>query len=329
MNNIKTFNDVIKNMDYQICNILSRLPNEIKQQAKEIRINCGQPISIFNGEKIVFVDIDGNTHLKYYEGLYKVTKQNIQNTFKILCGYSVHSFQNEIINGYITIKGGHRAGIAGTAVVEHNHIIGLREINAINLRIANQIDGISEPIISYLKDNNYPLGGILIIGTPASGKTTLLKDLCLKLSDGELDDYLKLAVVDERGEVGSVFNGQSQNNIGCNTIVLDSYPKGEGINIATRTLSPDIIVCDEIGSKYDADSILNNANCGVDLIATTHCKSLEDIQNKKNIKNLLKNNIFEYIVVLSDKNIGEIKGIYKVGEVYDKIFGLNINSGNK
>ncbi len=143
----------------------------------------------------------------------------------------------------------------------------------------------------------------LIISPPLCGKTTLLRDMVRVISD----EYGKtVGVVDERGEIGGSYKGIPQKNIGNKTDILDKCPKAEGMIMMLRSLSPDVIAVDEIGSKKDVEAIEEILNCGIKIICTVHSDNFEELLKKPYLKDLIKTGIFENYILLS-RPVGSIK----------------------
>lgn len=252
----------------------------------ELRLRAGRPA--------VAVTISG----KSLPCSAPLTRQDIEACFQELCRYSVHSFQREIAEGFITLPEGHRAGFCGTAVLRGGRIETLRDISSINIRIAHEIKGCAEALFRAVFGNG--LRSLLIAGAPLSGKTTVLRDLARLLGDKH-----KVALIDSRNELAACHDGTPQLDVGLNTDVLSAYPRKEAMEIALRTLSPEIIICDEIGS--DIGAIKSCIHCGVKLIATAHASSLEEVSRHFGNAELL--NGFDSIAVLRGKgSIAELKG---------------------
>ncbi len=227
-----------------------------------------------------------------------LTKQDIEACFQELCRYSVHSFQREIAEGYITLPEGHRAGFCGSAVIRDGELETLRDISSINIRLAREIKGSGEALYHAVFAKG--LRSLLIAGAPLSGKTTVLRDLTRLLGEKH-----KVALIDSRNELAACHDGTPQLDVGLNTDVLSGYPRAEGMEIALRTLSPEVIICDEIGN--DISAIEQCIHCGVKLIATIHASSVEELSRRKAAAELI--GAFECIAVLHGKGqISEIKG---------------------
>lgn len=303
--NVQDFNDIVSNFSPKIKNSLIELPNELKQEVQEICLRVNSSIVIITSQKSFFLSSEGNLSPEDSKS-FVVSQNDILETFKILCNFSIYSFQNQIKNNFITLKGGHRVGICGTAIIDGEKIINISDISSMNFRISKEIIGCSDKIFEKLGLN---LGGTLIVGPPASGKTTILRDIARKLSNTyENGKLIKVSIIDERREIAAVYQGVPQKDVGFSDI-LNGFPKAEGIMRALRTLSPRIIICDEIGNNEDADAIRKSLNCGVGIIASVHAEFAEEILKSEKIKNILNSGAIKNVVLL-DK--GKIKEIFEV-----------------
>lgn len=299
---------------------LLQIPDALKKDVQEVRIRAQKPLMLICTGQTLFLTPSGRTTCIYGDGLYSVTKGEVEESFRIICGYSVHAHKDEIINGYITLPGGHRAGLCGTASAENGRIIGVRNVSSINLRIARQIKGIAGDIVDSFSRTGR-VDSLLIAGAPSSGKTTVLRDLTLQLSCGGLGRYLKTVIVDERGELAAVYNGAVQNDVGINCDVLDGYPKGRGIMLALRTLSPDVIVCDEIGGEDDIRAIEEGVNTGVSFLATVHAGSETELLQRKQIRLLLETGAFGKVALLKGRQEpGRVREIYEAGDLLGEMY---------
>lgn len=294
---------------------LLKIPEGIKAKATEIRLRVGRPISIVCISDSYFLGVNGEALKNAGHGAYILTKPDMHACFVSICGWAVHSHQNEMANGYISVKGGHRAGIAATAVLDDNgKVTAVRDITSINLRIAREIIGSAKQLVKeHLSDK---LRGLLIIGPPSSGKTTLLRDMARQLSVGENERYLKVCVVDESGEIGASFGGELQNDIGVCSDLLTGYPKAKGLEIAVRYLSPQVIICDEICSQPEVAAVELAANSGVAVITSMHAADFSEFMRKPQAGRLLEIGVFERVVLLcgADKP-SMIKEVKRVGDL--------------
>ncbi len=265
---------------------LVRIPADIgKGELAEVRLRSGRPA--------VAVTVTGRCRVCSET----LTRTDIENCFMELCRYSVHSYAREISEGYITLDGGHRAGFCGTAVMQDGRLASLRDISSINLRLAHEVKGCAEQLYSTAFANG--LCSLLIAGKPMSGKTTVLRDLARLLGERH-----RIAVIDSRNEIAAVANGTPTLDVGLNTDILSGYPRQEGMSIALRTLSPELIMCDEIGGDFSA--VEQCLSCGVKLTATVHAGSMYELEQRSETARLLP--LFDCIAVLSEKGkLSEIK----------------------
>ncbi|MGN1481659.1 stage III sporulation protein AA [Porcipelethomonas sp.] len=305
MADIKNYKKIISYFPERISGVLSRISAENIGGINEIRLRVNRPVSVSSFGQNYFVTESGS--LTEHKGLgITAGYSDINECFKAVCDYSVHSYLRQISEGFITIEGGNRVGICGTAVTGMGGIETLKYISGLNFRIAGQVRGCGEQIcLKLFKDRP---SGLLIIGPPLSGKTTVLKDMCRILGE-----KYRISVIDERSEIGAVYHGQPQNDIGPMTDIFDGYPKGIGITSAVRVMSPDIIVCDEIGGSDDCKAIAGAVNSGVKFIASVHGSSFEEISSGRYMQELIKTGIFQYYVLLgSGKHLGEILTVRKI-----------------
>ena len=263
-----------------------------KSDIREVRLLIGRPLQIVTKRGTQYITTQGKISDKPDSQTYIVTKTDIEESFRAICNYSVHTHQSEISNGYITLRGGHRAGLCGTAVTDGKSILSLKDISSINLRIAKQIIGVADSVLpSYVLNDKRSL---IIAGPPCSGKTTLLRDIARKLSN----EGKRVSVVDERGELSAVFQGKAQNDLGNCCDVLNGYPKRLGIMMALRVMSPEVIVCDEIGGYEEAKEINSGLNSGVRFIISAHCNDPESLLKRPQIKVLTDSGEFGYVAFL-------------------------------
>lgn len=174
-------------------------------------------------------------------------------------------------------------------------ITAVRKIVSINIRIARQIDGAADRLLPLFTDGD---GGILIAGAPSTGKTTILKDLVRQLANGSTGKYWQISVVDERGEIGGERGTPRQNDLGLTCDVFTGYPKGKGMEIAVRTMAPEILVCDEIGNREDVEAVRYAVNSGVRMVATIHAKNREELLKKPFFPSLFHTGAFSHFVFL-------------------------------
>jgi len=291
---------------------LARLPDGVRARATEIRIRAGGPLALTLPEGPLFLTASGGTTAYPREDCVRLTGAQLAQILRALCEYSVHSYTEDIARGYVTLPGGHRAGVCGTAVTERVNaaaggvVTAVRDISSINLRIAREIHGAASELFTRLYQNG-DLPGILISGPPGSGKTTLLRDLARRIST---DLYKRVAIIDERGELAGAREGTPCCDVGSNTDVLTGYPKGEGILLAIRALSPEIILCDELGGEADAAALEAGFHTGVRFVATIHAGNADEALSRPVARRLLSRGAFDWLVHLEFPcNIADIKAL--------------------
>ena len=262
---------------------------KLKEQIQEIRIRVGRPIILKLQNLDILIE-------------YIVNQTEILQILEKICENSIYAYKNQICNGYITIKGGHRIGITGSAVVENEKIINIKYITSLNFRIARQVLNCSNKIIGQVIDEkNQDIYNTLIVSPPGRGKTTILRDLIRNLSNGIDEINFKgrtCGVVDERGEIAAVYKGVPQNDIGIRTDIIENISKAKGIKILIRTMAPEIIACDEIGSKEDVEAIQEAIISGVKGIFTMHGRTLDDVKSNNQINKLIEENKIEKIIFI-------------------------------
>lgn len=302
---------------------LLNLPEDVKISTAEIRLRTGKPVVLFGTYGSLFL-ATGQGVTKERDGSFICYSQDMHDIFSRLCSFSVHSHLQSIVNGFITIQGGHRVGICGTAVTDGaGNVTSVRDISSLNIRIAREKKGCSEVIYNTLFHSG--LQSIIIAGAPMSGKTTVLRDLVRRISDS--DNSKKVCVIDERQEIAAMNAGFCQRDVGVNTDVFDLYPKQKAIESAIKTMSPQLIVLDELCSDAEIDAVSLAVNSGVKFIVTVHAADYSEILSRPQIKKLLRTYSFERLVLLRKDIPGEVEGIYDTKELLDEIIGRDIGLG--
>ncbi len=299
----------------EVNQVLEYFPDAIKKEINKLLLKYDdlyeqiEEIRIRNNKPIIIKAENDNKILKYI-----VSEKEILEIFEKICENSVYSYRKQICEGFITIKGGHRIGLTGNVVMEEQKIVNITYISSLNFRIAREKIDCSNNLLSYVinipKNNIY---NTLIISPPGCGKTTILRDLIRKISNGikQIDFKGKtIGLVDERGEIAAMYKGIPQNDIGIRTDVIDNISKSKGMQMLIRSMSPQIISCDEIGNKEDIEAINYAICCGIKGIFTAHGGNLEEINLNPAISELIRKNIFERLIFLDTNIKGNIDKVY-------------------
>jgi stage III sporulation protein AA len=307
--------EVLPVLPSKIRQMITELPVEILEQIEEIRLRLGKPLLVELTRRDTIVTPLGQPTTVPEFG-YIVTEQDVMRTVQLISCSSVYAFEEEIKNGFITVKGGHRVGISGKAVVDQGRVRTIKNISGLNIRVAREVIGAADRVMPYLIDPvTKQLHHTLIISPPRGGKTTLLRDIVRQLSNGipAMDlPGCAVGLVDERSEIAGCFNGVPQKDVGIRTDVLDGCPKAEGMMILIRAMGPKVIVTDEIGRHEDAVALEEALNAGIKVLATAHGKDSEEISARPVLRYIIEQGIFERLVVL-----GRSKGVGTIEEIYD------------
>ncbi|MGN1166258.1 MAG: stage III sporulation protein AA [Lachnospiraceae bacterium] len=291
--------------------IINILPQKIKkvvqkevpkfEKLQEIRLRAGKPLLLmYQGEELV-------PGRELGEG-YIVSKEEIDAVLEYISRYSLYAFEEEMKQGFITIEGGHRVGIAGQAIIDKGEIQNLRYIASVNIRMSHEILGCADGLFPAITCHRRLLH-TLIVSPPGCGKTTLLRDIIRQVSDG--NSYVKAAtvgVVDERSEIAGCYYGVPQNQLGMRTDVLDGCPKAEGMIMMIRSMRPEVLAVDEIGEPEDVQAISYAMHCGLKMLATAHGESMEELKRKPVFSKMIEEKRFERYVFL--KQQGKIQNIF-------------------
>jgi len=289
--------------------IIKYLPSKIRKlltfsklsDAEEIRLRKGLPLVINFSEKSCFLT-DVGCLTNSIKNAVIVTDSDIKEALELIVKSSLYTAENSLKQGFVTVEGGNRIGISGSAVITDNKISSLKNISGLNYRIAKEICGVADNII----DNIYRNGKILntlIISPPCCGKTTILRDIARNLSE----KGVKVSVADERNEISAISYGELGFNLGYSLDVLEGASKTEAFKILIRSMSPQVIITDELGGDEDYFAIKKAIYSGVSVIATVHADSRETfLKSHLDFKNL-----FNCYITLNRSN-----GPGTIGEIY-------------
>ena len=281
---------------------------------EEIRLRIFQPVVIRTVDTDYF--LGKNILERCSEKCYLVTKEDLSQTVERMTFSSIYAAEEELRQGFITLPGGHRVGIAGEIVIRNGKVQSIKHISAINFRITRQPENISLHLLGLLFNEKKIFCNTLIVSAPRAGKTTVLRMLIKQLSNGTGKvgfEGMTVGVIDERGEIAGMWQGIPSFDLGCRTDVLDRSPKPEGLLMMIRAMSPEVVAMDELGSTEDVSAILEAVRCGVKILATAHADSLAEIKNRPTFKALFKSEVFERVVILSRrKGPGTLEKVYNL-----------------
>lgn len=265
---------------------------------EEIRIRIGQPI-IFHMENEEWYLKEEEERLdKRSEGAYRATKEDIRNMVKFISSYSLYAYEDEMKRGFITIQGGHRIGVAGQVVMEEGKILSLTNIYFLNIRVAREKRGCAKEIVPYLIHRN-SIYNTLFVSPPGVGKTTYLRDVIRILSSGtERLHGMKVSIIDERSEIAACKQGIPQNDVGPRSDVLDGCLKSFGMLLMLRSMAPQVIAVDEIGSREDCSAMEQAIYSGSKILGTVHAYDMKELSQKKYLKQMIEQQMFGRIVLL-------------------------------
>lgn len=295
----------------QIMNVLAKsirgmIENErlVTRNLQEIRLRTEKPLAVFYKNQEYFLPV--KTEEKYI-----VQQEDLRETLDYMSHYSLYAYEEEMKQGFITIEGGHRVGISGKVMLENDRVKNIEYISSLNIRMTHEIKGCADKIMRFVIQNGQ-VCHTLIISPPRSGKTTLLRDLVRQISNGNA--YVKgctVGVVDERSEIGGCYMGVPQNDLGIRTDILDCCPKSQGMLMLIRSMAPEVIAVDEIGTTEEIHAIEYAMQCGCKMIASVHGTDMEEVRGKPILGEMIKRHRFErYIVLKNQKHLGEIAAIY-------------------
>lgn len=244
----------------------------------------------------------------------RISRDALRKIVESMCRGSLYAMQQSLSQGYITLRGGHRVGVCGRCITENGSVTHMTDISAICIRISREVTGAADGVMEYLEGHGR-LYNTLIISPPGCGKTTLLRDIARQMGNRH-----KVCIADERSEIAACREGIPTHDVGKYTCVMDAVPKGEGIMMLLRTMSPEIIITDETGSRGEDEAICHLINCGVKIITTAHGYSEKDIARRKHLGSLVEKGIFERIIVLGNRmGVATVEKIITDGRVIRRV----------
>ncbi|HEY3314772.1 MAG TPA: stage III sporulation protein AA [Bacillota bacterium] len=267
---------------------LSGVDSSFLAGLEEIRLRVGRPLHLVGTAGEVFLS---NV---------VVSAADFRSTVELITGSSLYALEEELRNGYITLSGGHRVGLAGRAVVEDGRVRTLKHLGGLVIRVSREFPGAGARVLEVI----WPPGrerpcSALVVSPPRAGKTTVLRDLARSMSlGGPGRPGLKVVIVDERSEIAGCFEGVPQKDVGPRTDVLDACPKAAGMMMALRALGPEVLVADEVGRPEDAESIREAVNAGVTVLCSAHGSSLDELRRRPAVREIIESGAFGHYVFL-------------------------------
>ncbi|MGB9679448.1 MAG: stage III sporulation protein AA, partial [Thermoanaerobacteraceae bacterium] len=243
----ENFFELLNSLPSNVREIINKIPKDIIEKTEEIRLRLNRPLMIDINNEENLVSSEGK-FVKNIKDSYIITHEDCNKALQLISKSSLYAFEEELKNGYITLKGGYRVGIVGKCVIENGYIKTMRNISGYNYRIMRELKGVSDNIISYIVKSPKEVKNTLIISPPQCGKTTLIRDIARNISNGiEWLGFkgLNIGIIDERSEISACYNGVPQVDVGIRTDVLDGCPKSSGILMMIRSMSPKVIITDE------------------------------------------------------------------------------------
>lgn len=292
--------------------VLRQAPPALLDKAGELRLRAGQPLMAVVGGDDVFLAAGGQPVARG-EVAYIVSKGELAQTLQLISRNSLYAFEEELRQGFLTVAGGHRIGLAGQAILAGGELKALKNISAMNVRLAREVFGAADRLIAHVVAGPRRVLNTLLISPPGCGKTTVLRDLARQLSSGIPGmgfAGVQVGVVDERSELAACQDGVPTAALGPRADVLDGCPKAVGMLMLIRSMAPRVVVTDELGRAADAAAVREALHAGVSVVTSVHGRSVGDVASRPHVGELVRDKCFERYVILGDvPAVGEVAEI--------------------
>ncbi|GIQ70693.1 stage III sporulation protein AA [Xylanibacillus composti] len=288
--------------------VMGRVPAATLNAAEELRIRENRPMELSGAGRYGFIQPDGQV-VDNPEAAYRPGREECIRLVELLTNHSLYALEEELRRGFITVRGGHRVGLAGRTVLEQGRVKQIRDVGGVNIRLARQVPGCAQPLWRKLANRHTGLlPHMLLLSSPQKGKTTVIRDLARMISSGSPSTRTpakKVAIIDERSEIAACYRGVPVFDVGPRTDVLDGCPKAEGMMMMIRSMSPEVLVVDEIGGPEDAHALEEAMRAGVRVVATAHAGSLEEALARPALQRIFRTGVFERLVWLERDGGGD------------------------
>ncbi|HEX3045678.1 MAG TPA: stage III sporulation protein AA, partial [Bacillota bacterium] len=303
--------EVLRFFPIELRQVLAGIQAHFQPRIIEIRLRLNQPLEINLGNESYFVAATGALVEDLRQALV-IGSNELKRVINSITTGSFYALDEEMTQGYLTLPGGHRVGFSGKVIQNAGKIRLIRNISSLNFRIAKEIRGIAQPVLPLLwKDGRFQK--TMILSPPASGKTTLLREIIREVSYGVPGinlPGLTVGLVDERSEIAGSYQGSAQFDVGPRTDILDSCPKKEGVYLLLRAMNPQIIATDEIGEENDWAVIEDIINAGVSFITTAHARNITEAMFRPGLRRILETGSIERLIILSNRlGVGTVESI--------------------
>lgn len=306
-----------------VSDLLRNLPTSIWSELEELRLRVSRPLLMRLGLGELTLNQHGEICRNLSDGVI-ISREMVDRSLQMITASSIYACEEELKNGFLTIRGGHRVGVTGKVVLEAGRVKTIRYVSSLNVRMSREIKGVGRQVLPYLIHNSQVVS-TLIVSPPQAGKTTLLRDIIRLLSDGDQKlgyGAVNVGVVDERSELAGCWQGVPQNDLGRRVDVLDACPKAEGMLMLLRAMAPQVIVTDELGRESDLRAVQEAVSGGVAIITSVHGLDEQDIRRKPVLRAILDTGVFQRIIVLSRR-----LGVGTLEKILDSSTNRNLLSG--